>query len=442
MIQYLTSLFFIVCILLVSSCKQQEKHPVSYEGLIHDLNFQLTNAIKADGFSPPVASRIYAYCNICLYECAILGESNYASLNGQLQGFSYSALQSTRTMDSRALTVNAFYYVAKEFIYDTLSLSLYIDSLNKVLINEIEDDEKYTSSIAASRHISEAVISYSRQDGYKEIKQMPLYEYGDSPSSYQATPPNYYDAIEPNWALLKPFVLDSTSQFFEPFPIAFDTLPGSKFYLLNKAIYDTTKNLSKTFMDLALFWDCNPLTTINDEHNLLKVRQITPGGHWINIVKIIGTQKNSSPTELADVYLRVSLALAEAFKVSWYSKYNTNLIRPETYINQYIDKTWKPFIETPPFPEHNSGHALISNAAAHTLAFFYGNQIEYTDNTNDPYGLEERKFSLITDASAEASISRYYGGIHYYESIVQGENQGKEVAELLEARLITLKSKF
>ena len=48
---------------------------------------QLTDIIVHDIFSPPVASRVYAYPNIAVYECLLAGNNEFISLAGQLTDF-------------------------------------------------------------------------------------------------------------------------------------------------------------------------------------------------------------------------------------------------------------------------------------------------------------------------------------------------------------------
>jgi hypothetical protein len=52
------------------------------------------------------------------------------------------------------------------------------------------------------------------------------------------------------------------------------------------------------------------------------------------------------------------MAMFDGFIACWYYKYKYDMIRPETYINQYIDPNWKPFLQTPPFPEYIAGIRL------------------------------------------------------------------------------------
>lgn len=123
----------------------------------------------------------------------------------------------------------------------------------------------------------------------------------------------------------------------------------------------------------------------------------------------------------------VGTTLMDAFISCWEEKYDSNRIRPETYINRYMDVKWQPVLQTPPFPEYTSGHAVISNASAEVLTYLLGDNFAYNDNTEIPFGSGQRAFKSFREAASEASISRFYGGIHYMESITNGNNQGKAV---------------
>jgi hypothetical protein len=118
-------------------------------------------------------------------------------------------------------------------------------------------------------------------------------------------------------------------------------------------------------------------------------------------------------------------------------KYSTNMIRPETVINKYLDESWEPLLQTPPFPEYTSGHSVISTAAAIVLTEKFGPAFSFTDSTEKSYGLPVRSFPSFNAAAAEAAISRLYGGIHYRRSIEEGAKEGRKVGELVLARIQT-----
>ena len=133
-----------------------------------------------------------------------------------------------------------------------------------------------------------------------------------------------------------------------------------------------------------------------------------------------------------------AIGLMDGFISCWDEKYRSNLIRPETYINRYIDPEWRPMLQTPPFPEHTSGHSVISRAAAVILTHLFGEDFEYIDTVEIPYGLPSRSYKGFIQASEEAAISRLYGGIHYRpaitEGVLQGERVGRHILQKIETR--------
>jgi hypothetical protein len=144
---------------------------------------------------------------------------------------------------------------------------------------------------------------------------------------------------------------------------------------------------------------------------------------------------NSNFDETVYAYTKTSLAIVDAFISCWDEKYRSNLVRPETLINKYIDENWKPILQTPPFPEYTSGHSVVSGAAAIVLTDIFGDNFEFDDDTETQFGLPVRSYSSFNQASSEAAISRMYGGIHYRSAvevgIKQGRNLGKYVVEKL-----------
>ena len=127
--------------------------------------------------------------------------------------------------------------------------------------------------------------------------------------------------------------------------------------------------------------------------------------------------------------------MADAFISCWDEKYRSNLVRPETLINNYFDDEWKPILQTPPFPEYTSGHSVVSGAASTVLTNVFGDDFSFLDDTETPYGLPIRSFPSFNAAAQEAAISRMYGGIHYRAAVELGIGQGKKVGNLVNDRL-------
>jgi hypothetical protein len=104
-------------------------------------------------------------------------------------------------------------------------------------------------------------------------------------------------------------------------------------------------------------------------------------------------------------------------------------------INKYIDANWKPFLQTPPFPEYTSGHSIISTAAATVLEHIYGKQTPFRDSTERSWGFPDRSFQTPRQAADEAGMSRFYGGIHYRPSIFVASDQGVNVGNYIMSKL-------
>ncbi|MEO6288390.1 MAG: phosphoesterase PA-phosphatase, partial [Ginsengibacter sp.] len=84
------SLFVVFCVVVIfSSCKQKNKdyakimhNPDLYCDVMHKLNY----VIIYDIFTPPVASRIFAYSNLAAYEVLAQEGGHYKSLQRKVNG--------------------------------------------------------------------------------------------------------------------------------------------------------------------------------------------------------------------------------------------------------------------------------------------------------------------------------------------------------------------
>mgnify|MGYP000574594772 CR=1 FL=1 len=54
---------------------------------------------------------------------------------------------------------------------------------------------------------------------------------------------------------------------------------------------------------------------------------------------------------------------------------------------------------------------------------------EFVDTSELAYGLPERSYKSFIQASEEAAISRFYGGIHYMMAITEGVEQGEKIGD-------------
>jgi membrane-associated phospholipid phosphatase len=207
----------------------------------------------------------------------------------------------------------------------------------------------------------------------------------------------------------------------------FDTLSSSDYFREAMIVYDAVNNLSSNDTLIARYWDCNPNISYTAGHVTYFQQQISPGGHWMFIAASVAEKEKFAMIRTAEVLSKVAIALADAFISCWDAKYAYKTVRPETYINRYIDKRWKPFIQTPPFPEYPSGHSTISASATTVLTKIFGDNYAFTDSAEVPFGRPARRFSSFAEAAREASISRLYGGIHFLKSLNESAAAGQRI---------------
>jgi hypothetical protein len=301
-------------------------------------------------------------------------------------------------------------------------------------------DDVFERSLDFGNQVADHIITWSSKDNYKQSRSFPKYTIVSNPATWKPTPPAYMDAVEPHWNKIRTFVLDSAQQFKPVPPTPFSADKKSQFYIEAMEVYETAKNLTEEQRLIASFWDCNPFAMNVKGHVMFATKKISPGGHWINITALASRTKNLKPIEALEAYVKVSVSLADGFISCWDEKYRSVLIRPESYINQYIDEDWVPLLQTPPFPEYTSGHAVISSAASVALTNTFGDNFAFTDSTEVEFGMAPRSFTSFKHAAEEAAISRHYGGIHYMPACNEGKKEGVAVGELVVTRLPTRKS--
>jgi hypothetical protein len=426
-----------VC-LAVAGCvgPLDRRERVAAAELLHSAMDQLTDVIVYDIFSPPQASRAYAYANVAAFEAARHDRTDYGSLAGRLNGLTTVPAPDPDAEYSFALAgVHAFLTVGKALTFSPVR----VDSMRAAFVEESRrmgvPEAVRERSMAYGEQVAAHVLVWSRGDGFLERLGLPKFTVTTDDGRWVPTPPGYMDAIEPHWARLRPFALDSAGQFPPPSPPPFDTAAGSAFFREVLEVYQTTRQLSEEQREVAHFWNNNPYTMNVQGHTMFATKQVTPGGHWMGIVAVASRKAGADLVMSAEAYARTAVAVADGFIACWEEKYRSNLVRPETVINTYLDETWEPLLQTPPFPEFPSGHSVISTAAAAVLTDQFGADFAFEDDTQTPYGVAPRSFPSFKAAAEEAAASRLYGGIHYRAAIELGMHQGRSVGELVAQRV-------
>ena len=432
-----------VCLCMVASlysCKPNMEYktylhdPQLFSNTVHELN----NVVMGNNFPPMIAARNYTYGAIAAYEIIAAGyPKKYRSLAGQLHGLIEVAKPADNTaIDFELAALLAYIKVGEAVTFPEGSMQLYKDSVlirarDKGLPKNIE-----MASQVFADSVSETIIRWSKKDNYAQTRSAEKYTVKDEPGRWVPTPPMYAQAAEPHWMEIRTMAIDSATQFLPPPPIPFDiTDKKSKYYQQVMAIKNATDSLTDEQKHIAEFWDDNPFKLNVSGHVMFATKKFSPSGHWMSVIGIAAKTAKSDYAATVFAYARTSIALFDAFVECWQVKYTYNTVRPETVINKYIDPNWRPYLQTPGFPEYTCGHSTISSAAAEALTDIYGDHFAYTDSTELEFGIQNRSFTSFREAALENNSARFYGGIHFHPSCIVSTDQGKKIGDYVTGKL-------
>ncbi len=435
--------YLLVLLLLAGSCtlcsakfkSEQSAYPLNF------LDRQLTLILINDNFSPPVASRVYAYTSISAY--TVLAESAGKANALRKVIIDYPAFDmdknASKDFSSSVASAYTFYYLSKKLIY---TFDPFDDSF-KVLLNWYRQEGCTDAQIENSRKIakdySDKFIAWVGKDNFAETRRMPEYVLDDKPGHWVPTYPGYIPALEPHWNVIRRLIADTSEMNLDKFvPVPYDTSEHSRLFAEAETLFNQSKNATKEQLWMADFWDCNAFAIFPVGHQDNIIKKMSPGGHWMNIISITSRQSGADIYKTGLAYALTATGLFEGFICAWKLKYKYCVARPETYLQNPQNDLHKlgypdfsPYLQSPPFPEYPSAHSIISMSSAVILTDIFGPSFYFTDNTEVPWGIAERSFPSFIDAAKEAAISRFYGLIHYKYACLDGSDIGAEVGNAI-----------
>jgi hypothetical protein len=371
-------------------------------------------------YSPPVASRAFAYLGITAYEALVSGNPDRISLAGQVNELTPVPARDG-VMNDAAVMQGALVDAVRNFFGNTgptgqRAMDAMQRQLDKTLASI--DPDTLARSLAYGKAVADHILAWSQTDGGAFIENMGFpdgYKLTDGPAHWVPTSKIALQQapLLPNWGNNRTFAMASGQTCMLDAPPEYSGDPASQFYQEAMEVVAVTKVLTPEQKTIAKFWSDDPMLSP------------TPPGHWISIAMQIIERDAMDGMRSADLLARLGITLADAFIGCWAAKMKYDLLRPVTYINRVIDKKWAPMLITPPFPEYPSGHSTQSGAAAAVLTAFFGEGFAFSDATHVDDGIPARDFPDFWAAAQEAGISRMYGGIHFRAAIDRGLEQGR-----------------
>ncbi|HZV69139.1 MAG TPA: vanadium-dependent haloperoxidase [Saprospiraceae bacterium] len=435
-IERIVTIVTIVCVMgYILACLRNTRQVDDEVSIALNWNqFILDAELNTEGYRGPVASRAYGYIGLAAYESALPGlEGNYQSLVTLYPGIKLPVAP-VREHFNLSASINACYaaMLGKLFMSAPEPVKNRRGKLLdqwKIKILEMTDTMSYRLSSEFGTGVAEAIYRWSASDtmGYEGNHHNYMKDYVPPVGEGLWVPSPYFPmpALLPYWGKVRPFVIRTENYKANPLP-EYSSAPNQFYHTQAVEILSLSKPLSAENQWIAEFW--------NDDHPGLT---FSPAGHWLAITNQVIEKEHPTIEKTLETYLRTGFALADAMIACWYSKYQYNHERPETFIQKYLDKDWRPFSPSPSFPTYPSGHSMMAGAAAAVLTKLYGDHYSMTDRSHDDLKdivIKPRQFHSFDEMAKESALSRILVGVHFRfdceEGLRLGDLIGKEVSEL------------
>jgi len=372
-------------------------------------------AVKAAGHPPPVAALDFAIVHLAIYDAV-------ESIDRRYEPYYTLAPGATGSLSAAAAKAGHDVLVG---LFPAQGATLDTEYANFLATNGVDplDPGTAVGALAAAN-----ILALRSNDGRFPpgpphfLGGTSIGEWRPTPSLLPGPPPPLAPGLTPWVAIVRPFTMNSASQFRVSPPPELTSKKWADDYNEVKTIgslMSTTRTAEQT--DIGYFWaDSGPVL-------------------WQNALRYISGAYLKDIGDSARMYALAEAALADAQIACWDSKYFYDFWRPITAIRlgdldgnplTVVDPSWQPLINTPNFPEYPSGHAAISGAITHVLQLFFGRDVlNFQMTTTNSMALQKtRSFTRLSQAEQEVVDARVYVGIHYRNSDTTARAQGRRVS--------------
>ncbi|MCV9386458.1 vanadium-dependent haloperoxidase [Reichenbachiella ulvae] len=325
-----------------------------------------------------------------------------------------------------------------------------------------------STAVGIGNLAAKAVIEARRNDGSNQYGELsgdskkPYYDYTEySPVNsveenvdLEKWQPKYFtddmgkkfapSCLTPYWQLVKPLMLDSSSQYRPGPPPA---VGSEQLAQEVKEVVELQANLTDENRALVEFMRDGP-------------KSVQQAGHWLIFAQEVSIRDNHTLDDDVKMYFLVEAVAMDGFIACWDSKMHYDFARPFALVHDYFKgediygwagpeagwkdmkgEEWRPYSPNsflcPPFPSYVSGHSTISGGCAEALRLFkgddtFGSSVDLVPGSlTEPNNIGDTvtlQFPTFTKAGEMAGISRVMGGYHIQADNIEGLNLGRNVA--------------
>ena len=254
-------------------------------------------------------------------------------------------------------------------------------------------------------------------------------------------------ALAPFWGKVKPFALDSASQFRPPPP---PKMGDPELERQVREVVDLQAHLTNEQKALVEFMRDGP-------------RSVQQAGHWLIFSRDVSIRDEHTLDEDVKMYFIVSTTAMDCFIANWEEKYFYDNSRPYQQVHYIMGKEditawagpnkgmvkmkgseWRPYSPDyflcPPFPAYVSGHSTVSGGCSKALELFtgsdvYGKEVRLLPGWLTEPGITQDsitlKFPTFSSTAEQAGLSRVLGGYHIMVDNTEGLKLGRRVADVV-----------
>jgi hypothetical protein len=297
-----------------------------------------------------------------------------------------------------------------------------IDAKFEDSLSQIGTGESVRQGIRVGNTAAFAILAARTNDGSDTTP--PAFAPQSGPGEYQLTPPNFRSPVFTNWAKVRPFALETASQFRpSPPPAVTSARYTTDFDEVKSLGQDSSTTRSADETDIGRFWGAAPVQNV-----------------WNQIAQMAGLSFDNSLEENARLFALLDITLADGVIALYDSKYTYHRWRPVTAVrvadadgnpDTVGDPNWTPLAVTALDPSYVGAHAEISQSAATVLRDFFGTDRLDFSLTNPNLPGIVRSFQSFSQAADEAAASRIFAGQHFRYDEDAGQALGDQVGDFV-----------
>ena len=322
-------------------------------------------------------------------------------------------LSAPQGASTEAAAVAAAHGVLKAYFGATQGA--FLDQQRADSLAAIPDGQSKIDGIAVGEAAAAAMVANRTNDGSAPLQSHT--PQNSDPYEWQPTP-NCTSGTFRNWPNVKPFGIESSSQFRAD--------PPPKL---------TSGTYTRDFNEIQAMGDMNSSLRSQDRTDVAKIyAALPPHNGWNSVLRQIASSRQDDITRTARIAALLNMSLADSHFTVFESKYFYRTWRPVTAITRADeDGNWKtmpssftPLIATPCFPGYPSAHGAGGGAALEVLERAYGRHHSVTLSQASVPGVLLH-YTDIRDIINDVSDARVFGGIHFRSDQDAAERLGRDV---------------